>query len=251
MKPVWRTPARRGLVMPPDPPSVLAALPYTAAPVLAAALGAGLVAWRPPGERTQGFVQHFAAGVVFAAAAAELLPDLLHRPSLVAVLAGAAAGLMLMLAIRAAGRRLTGGVALAAVIGIDVLVDGLVVGLGFIHGVRQGLLLTIALTVELLFLAVSVAAELGGSGMPKLLVAATTIGLSLLLPAAAAIGLGVVSSLADPLVTALYGFGLVALLYLVTEELLVEAHNKSDPPLATAMFFVGFFMMVSLDRVIV
>ncbi len=230
--------------------STLTILPFTAIPVLAAAAGALLVAWRPPGEKTQGFVQHFAAGVVFAAAAAELLPDVMHRQSLTAALIGAALGVALMLAIRSVGRKLKGGFGLTAVIAIDVLVDGLVVGLSFVQGTRQGILLTIALTIELLFLALTVASELGGAGMSKLLVAGTTIGLSLLLPPGAALGFGVLGGLADPIVTGLYAFGLVALLYLVTEELLVEAHEKPDTPLATAVFFVGFFLMVMLDKLI-
>lgn len=121
---------------------------------------------------------------------------------------------------------------------------------GFTQGVRQGLLLTIALAIELLFLALTVSAELGGSGMSNLLVAAATIGLSLLLPAGAALGFGVLSGLPGAMVTGLYAFGLVALLYLVTEELLVEAHEKPDPPLATAVFFVGFFLMITIDRLI-
>ncbi len=224
-------------------------LPYTAAPVLAAAAGASLVTWRPPGEKTQGFVQHFAAGVVFAAAAAELLPDLMHRQSLAAGLIGAALGVALMLAIRETSRKLKGSFGLASVIGVDVLVDGLVVGLGFAQGARQGILLTIALTIELLFLALTVSTELGESGMSKLLVGATAIGLSLLLPAGAALGFGVLASLTGAVVTGLYAFGLVALLYLVTEELLVEAHGKPDTPLATAVFFVGFFL-VTLDELI-
>lgn len=38
------------------------------------------------------------------------------------------------------------------------------------------------------------------------------------------------------------GFGVAALLYLVTEELLVEAHSVEDTPFITAMFFVGFLI---------
>lgn len=195
-------------------------------------------------------MQHFAAGVVFAAAAAELLPDVMRRPSITAGLVGAALGVALMLAIRGFSRRLQGGIGLAAVIGVDVLVDGLVVGLGFTQGASQGILLTLALTIELLFLALTVSTELGGSGLSKPLVAAATLGLSLLLPAGAAAGVGLLAGLPGVVLTGLYAFGLVALLYLVTEELLVEAHEKPDTPLATAVFFVGFFVMVTLDRLV-
>jgi len=43
-------------------------------------------------------------------------------------------------------------------------------------------------------------------------------------------------------------FGLAALLYLVTEELLVEAHEEKETPVATLMFFVGFlgFLVIGM-----
>ena len=50
--------------------------------------------------------------------------------------------------------------------------------------------------------------------------------------------------------TGFFAFGLVALLYLVTEELLVEAHEKPETPFATAVFFVGFFLLIILDQAI-
>jgi len=36
-------------------------------------------------------------------------------------------------------------------------------------------------------------------------------------------------------------------LYLVTEELLTEAHAEKDTSLATAMFFVGFLLTMMLE----
>ncbi|WP_210253199.1 hypothetical protein [Beijerinckia sp. L45] len=40
----------------------------------------------------------------------------------------------------------------------------------------------------------------------------------------------------------LFAFGLIALLYLATEELLVEAHEKPDSLLITSCFFVSFWL---------
>ena len=45
-------------------------------PIAAAGVGAGVAGWRPPGTKVTSGVQHFAAGVVFAAVAGEVLPDL-------------------------------------------------------------------------------------------------------------------------------------------------------------------------------
>ncbi len=61
-------------------------------PVLAAAAGAALAAIRRPGPKLTSGIQHFAAGVVFAAVAGEILPDLAHQGRLPAVVAGFAMG---------------------------------------------------------------------------------------------------------------------------------------------------------------
>lgn len=48
------------------------------------------------------------------------------------------------------------------------------------------------------------------------------------------------------LLAAVLAFGAAALLYLVTEELLVEAHEGEETPLLTAMFFLGFILIYAL-----
>ena len=75
-------------------------------------------------------------------------------------------------------------------------------------------------------------------------------GVALLLPLGAAAGMFLFQGLAQAWLTGFFAFGLVALLYLVTEELLVEAHEKADTPVATAVFFVGFFLLILLDEAI-
>ena len=44
-------------------------------------------------------------------------------------------------------------------------------------------------------------------------------------------------------------FGTAALIYLVTEELLVEAHEHrvQENPLTAALFFVGFLLLITLE----
>ena len=44
-------------------------------------------------------------------------------------------------------------------------------------------------------------------------------------------------------------FGAAALLYLVTEELLVEAHEQGETTVGSAMFFVGFVFSLLLAMV--
>ena len=70
-------------------------------PVGAAALGAGVAAWRRPGPQLTSGIQHFAAGAVFAALAGEVLPDLRREGHLGAVRLGFSAGVALLLALGA------------------------------------------------------------------------------------------------------------------------------------------------------
>ena len=128
-----------------------------------------------------------------------------------------------------------------------IVIDGIVLGIGFAAGAKQGLLLTIALTVEVLFLGLSVAEPLHEGKASPLRIFVTTAGLGLMLPLGTVIGLPAVHA-GEFLQTALLSFGLIALLYLVTEELLVEAHEKPDSPWITAMFFAGFMLLAVLDQ---
>ena len=57
-----------------------------------------------------------------------------------------------------------------------------------------------------------------------------------------------VAALSPVMIAGFLSFGLMALLYLVTEELLVEAHEKPDTPLISSMFFVGFLALLTLEE---
>ena len=71
--------------------------------------------------------------------------------------------------------------------------------------------------------------------------------LILLLPLGALVATPI-AGLPDQYITAFLSFGLIALLYLVTEELLVEAHETPDKPWVAAMFFIGFLLLLSLEE---
>jgi zinc transporter, ZIP family len=59
----------------------MAALKFALIPMIAIMIGALLAGWRTPGERLVAAMQHLAAGVVFAAAATEILPLVMHGGS--------------------------------------------------------------------------------------------------------------------------------------------------------------------------
>ena len=219
---------------------------YTLVPATAAVVGTGIAAVRQPSRALASALQHLAAGVLFAAIAGEILPDLKHQ-SPVAVVAGGAFGIGAMTFVKHLGTRAVGAAGLITMLGIDILVDGLVLGLGFVAGAKQGILLVAALTLEILFLGLAVTGELVEKLGSKGKVIATVSGLSLLLPIGALLG-GPVGGLPDPYVAAFFAFSLVALLYLVTEELLVEAHEVPESSWTTALFFVGFLGMFLVEE---
>ena len=75
-------------------------LTFVLIPAAATLLGGVVAAFRPPGARLQSVIQHFAAGVVFAAVAGELLPELMHEAAPLPTVLGFALGVGLMLGVK-------------------------------------------------------------------------------------------------------------------------------------------------------
>ena len=222
---------------------------YTLIPVAAVLLGSLFAVSRRPSDAIVSAMQHLAAGVVFAAAAVEILPQVMHQGSPIATFTGGAIGIIVMLSLKALEARAKGPVAMLGAVGVDILIDGLVLGLAFVAGAKAGLLLTVALTLEVLFLGLTVTTELSDTIRSKARIVAITAGIALLLPIGAALATPV--ALFPPVVIAGFlSFGLMALLYLVTEELLVEAHEKPDTPLISAMFFIGFLGLLLIEELL-
>ena len=238
-------------------------------PVAAAAVGSAVAAVRRPGPRLVSGIQHFAAGVVIAALAGELLPDLRHEGNLGSAAAGFTAGVALVLSLAAYGRRLdrrqeasqvrsttanaaaTVPIGLLAAVAIDLLIDGVLVGLGTQLGTAQALILTFALTLEILFLSLSLAAELNDRGLsaPRAALICTALGLSTAVGAIAAAAF--LSGASASVLAFVLAFGAAALLYLAVEELLVEAHEQTETALLSVMFFAGFltiYVLAELGR---
>ncbi|MFK3841814.1 ZIP family metal transporter [Serratia sp. NPDC087055] len=220
---------------------------YTLFPAAATLVGAAVALYRRPGDATMRIIHHFTAGIVFAAAATEILPDL-KQQSPWAVLLGGSVGVLLMLLVRRLGERAQGPVGFVAAVGIDIFIDGLVLGIAFAAGAKAGLLLTLALTLEVLFLGLSIVGDLRDFLGKRIRAILAVAGLALLLPIGGMLG-APIATLGAFWLTAFLAFGLIALLYLVTEELLVEAHEGGkDTPLTTAMFFAGFLLLLLLEE---
>ncbi|MES3151638.1 ZIP family metal transporter [Sphingomonas faeni] len=225
------------------------AVAFTLIPVIAVLIGTLFAVSRRPSDAFVSAMQHLAAGVVFAAAAAEILPQVMHEGSPIATFTGGALGILVMLSLKALEGRAIGPIAMLGAVAVDILIDGLVLGLAFVAGGKAGVLLTIALTLEVLFLGLTVTTELGETIKSKARIIAITMGIAMLLPIGAAIATPV-ATFPPVVIAGFLSFGLIALLYLVTEELLVEAHEKPDTPLISAMFFIGFLGLLLIEEVL-
>ena len=220
------------------------------------ALGGGVLAsiWNPS-HQMRSMIQHFAAGVVLAALAVELLPEIEreHAPGL--VLAGSfALGSLFMYGLKlwtlrlehnatASGAAAGLGTGLLLATFIDVATDGFIIGAGFAAGGETGTILALGLSVELLFLGLALASE-ATRGWSIIAISGALGGTVLLF---SLFGNVLLSGASHTLIGGALAFSAAALLYLVTEELLVEAHEVEDKPISTLVLFGGFLAFWSIQ----
>lgn len=219
------------------------------------AVGGTVAAFWKPGPTLRSAFQHFAAGVVFAVVAVELLPDIRRGASALWVGIGFAVGVAGMLGLRwLSGEREQEGQqgggwpwGLLGALAVDVLIDGLLLGIGFAVGAKEGILLALALAAELLSLGLATSATLGSRvRAARWKVIATTVGLALPFVGGAALGATLLQGLTSNPLAGVLSFACAALLYLVTEELLVEAHEVQETAGTASMFFIGFLLFLLL-----
>lgn len=235
------------------------AVSFALIPAITVLIG-GLIAFiKTPTKAVSSFTQHFAAGVVFAAVALELLPKLTELHNNWALILGFISGVGLMLLIKS----ITGGHghdedashsnnrlpwSMLTAIGVDLVIDGLLIGIALVAGEQGGFLVSLALGIEILFLGIAVTAKLAQQKVSKIITLSLLIGLALLVILGAIIGSTLISQSNDFWLEVVLSFGVAALLYLVTEELLEEAHETRDTPLITSAFFAGFLVIYLLNQ---
>ncbi|GIV95483.1 MAG: hypothetical protein KatS3mg057_0140 [Herpetosiphonaceae bacterium] len=138
--------------------------------------------------------------------------------------------------------------ALLLTIAVDFLIDGLLIGIAFSAGAREGFLITLALTIEAFFLSLTATGAFRRTGVSALSVLLLAGGFAILLAAGAVAGIVILGNLPAAVLAGLLAFGAAALLYLVTEELLVEAHHVPETPLLQPLCFSSAFCCSSSSR---
>ena len=133
-------------------------------------------------------------------------------------------------------------------VGIDLLLDGLLVGVSSTLGSNQGLIITIALTIEILFIGLSVTTSLNQTGLSRRRSVVISSSLGLTTALGAIVGAALLAGASSATLATVLAFGAAALLYLVVEELLTEAHEQEETTLLGAMFFLGFLTIYVLGE---
>lgn len=217
--------------------------------------GALAAVWRP-GSTLISLVQHIAAGVILAAVTIEVFPEMRSGaaapPTLIASFC---VGVVFMYVVKIFGERLesragpesatrTLNYGFLVAVFLDAALDGVTIGAGFAAGTKVGSALALGLSIEMLFLSMSLISDsLNGWKLFWL-----TAALSVILFGMALIGYFALAALPPAAVSIALAFCSAALLYLVTEELLIEAHAHSQPEHPYSMLvlyaaFAGFWAL--------
>lgn len=240
--------------------SIQEILIYALIPFLSIIIGGVFGLIRKPSGAFTSSVLHFAAGVVFSVVAVELLPDIVkgHAPLEVAI--GFSLGVAAMVLIKYYAEKIEQKseetiienalpMGLLIALGIDLLIDGLLVGVGFAAGDKEGVLLSVAMSFEVfaLGLAVTLTCRKKGISTNKNIYILILLGLTFFI--GALLGITLLSGLSTEMLELVLSFGLAALLFLVTEELLVEAHEEKETLFQTVCFFAGFLLFLIIGMI--
>ncbi|MEQ1601456.1 MAG: zinc permease [Methylophilaceae bacterium] len=224
-------------------------------PAVVSVLGGLLAVFWNPSHHMRSLIQHFAAGVVLAALAVEVLPELgrEHAPGWVLIGSFAFGGLVMYamklwsirmeLAAKTLSKSEQWNYGLILATFMDVSVDGFIIGAGFAAGANTGLVLALGLSVELLFLGLSLVSET----VKGWRVAVITSLLAFVVLAGTFMGYFLLKGASVSSISAILAFGVAALLYLVTDELLIEAHEVEEKPSSTLWLFSGFLVFWSIQ----
>jgi len=143
-------------------------------------------------------------------------------------------------------------------VSIDACVDGLLIGLAYSASTTAGLSMSIATTIEMFFLGLSFSAHLGSttSSQIKHVVIAAIPPFCLFGAGMAGRALGSLLQDNQGLFIGFIAFAMVALMYLVTQELLMESAEKTEvlservKQLISATFFLGMLGGISMDKLL-
>mmetsp|Transcript_12615 Transcript_12615/g.18545 ORF Transcript_12615/g.18545 Transcript_12615/m.18545 type:complete len:296 (+) Transcript_12615:75-962(+) len=213
-----------------------------------------------------GALQHFAGGILLSTIALELLPEMVKAEGLSQNLAsgvGFFTGVALFLLLNKflpeeeelssnhKNENKAFPTTFITALSIDAALDGLLIGIAMAAGPSASTMLSASLSVEMAFLGLTLATALYGRRRSTSLPSAAIGPLSLLLGSFLGGSLASTLSNSPTLLSGLFGFGTSALLFMVAEELLLEAHEEGEHVWwIDVQLYTGFFACLLASKLL-
>jgi ZIP family zinc transporter len=225
---------------------------WLAMPAVVMLFGGVLTSFWHPHKNLISLIQHFAVGIILAVLMIEVFPAMNEaHPNPYVLITSFSVGVLFMYGIKLLGEHLekpssskagltTLNYGLIMTVFIDAILDGTTIGAGFAAGEKVGFSLALGLSVEMLFLGMSLVSDtIKGARVIWI-----SVGLSLTILASALLGYNLLAGASEELISTVLAFSAAALVYLVTEELLIEAHHPEteEKAYSTLILFLGFIM---------
>ncbi|KAH3745602.1 zinc transporter [Pelomyxa schiedti] len=135
----------------------------------------------------------------------------------------------------------------------DGAMDGLLIGITYIGAnLYSGIVMAIALAIEMCFLGMSTSNQMAKNDLPRAVAIPICLGLPFFIIISGYIGAAILANVSGPIFVGVVSFGMAALLFLISDELLVEAHKEeeNDTWWVTIFFFIGFGTVTVLQKVL-
>jgi len=141
-------------------------------------------------------------------------------------------------------------VGLIAAVWMNGAIDGTLIGIAYLGGSSAGIVTSLALAIEQGLLGITTAKSVMRSGFGKGATIAISLPLALPIPVCGLTAGALLANVSGEIYIALNSFGMAGLLYLVSEELLVEAHEDHNTDLwfVTVQFFSGVMLVILMDN---
>ena len=211
-----------------------------------------------PGKRFRAVVAHLVGGLVLGIAAADLMPAASDSGHPLALAIGFCLGFSLLLVINAVledpddnsvQSRPRPMLLLMLPFLIDSLIDGLVVGISS-KAAGQQWVIPVAVALEMGLATLGLGTLLGrGAGRWQSRVSGALMAFTYVI--GLSVSLVITNGLQGPALTGTLAFGTAALIYLVVEEVMKEAHarGEDDSGVVNVAFFIGLLCIWLLDSV--
>ncbi len=227
-------------------------IPVMMGPIIGIIIGSIVGSMIKPSMKSLAVLRHIAAGLVIAAFSTELTPEIAEADGYknrIAVISGIVIGLALMIVLRTifSKEEETMSIEVISSVAIDFFIDAMLIGIALASTTNSnGYIMAIALGIEMFILSlttISQARKAGSSSLSMVFVSALFV---VVVVAGMYIGMYFANRFKNSSTYyLLIAFGVAALMWLVTEDLLSKS-KYLDSRIGATMLFLGFLSVIIL-----